>query len=89
MSAAPSGAIEPAPSCPAAVREARMWLLRDAMQEYSGLLESLAVSMGQAAWRGHNIETCVHARQARLVIIKAMEVVKELEALHADLPEGL
>ena len=72
------------PSSPTAVREADMWLLRDALSKYGDLLASLGVSLSEAAWRGHNSAVDVHVKQARLVVIDALDAAKKLAALDAE-----
>jgi len=81
---APVTISERRPPSPAAVREADMWLLRDALREYGDLLASLGVSLGEAAWRGHNSAVDVSVKQARLVVIDALDAAKKLAALDAE-----
>lgn len=75
------GVGQPQPSNPAAVREALQWGYRDALQEYAGLLESFAISLREAAFRGSDAAAKTHVMQARLVVIEAVGAVKELERL--------
>jgi hypothetical protein len=78
--------IESAAPCPAAVREARMWLQRGYLAEFAERLRSYGVSIGEGCSRGENNLTIMHVRQARLIMIDMLAVVKTLEALDADLP---
>ena len=69
---------------PAAVREALQWGYRDALREHGELLESLGVSLREAAYRGSDAMAKVYAAQARLVVIDAIGAVKELEKVNAE-----
>ena len=80
--------IERQPPSAAARREADMFTLRDAIREHGELLESFAISMQQSAWRGHNVETAIHVKNAWRVMNAARAAVKELEALAANIPES-
>ena len=68
---------------PAAVREALKWGYRDALREHGELLESLGVSLREAAYRGSDAIAKVHVAQARLVVVASISVVKELEKVNA------
>jgi len=57
-----------------------LWLKRDALAENAALIASLAISLEQSALRGHDYESEIHARQIRVVLIAAIELVKELRA---------
>jgi hypothetical protein len=74
------------PSNPAAVREALQWGYRDALREHGELLESLGVSLREAAWRGDDVTLRAHVVQARLVILEALDAVRKLERVTAELP---
>lgn len=67
----------------AAVREALQWGYRDALREHGELLESLGVSLREAAYRGSDAIAKAHVAQARLVVIASIGVVKELEKVNA------
>ena len=69
---------------PAAVREALQWGYRDALREHGELLESLGVSLREAAYRGDDVTARAHVLQARLVVIDAVGVVKDLEKVNAE-----
>ena len=66
---------------PAAVREALQWGYRDALREHGELLESLGISLREAAYRGDDVTARAHVMQARLVVIDAVSVAKALERL--------
>lgn len=68
---------------PASVREALQWGYRDALREHGELLESLGVSLREATYRGDDLTARVHVVQARLVVIAAIDVVKDLEKVNA------
>jgi hypothetical protein len=68
----------------AAIREALRWGCRDALREQGELLESLGVSLREAAYRGDDITAKAQVAQARLVVIDAVSVVKELERVNAE-----
>ena len=68
----------------AAVREALQWGYRDALREHGELLESLGVSLREAAYRGDDVTARAHVLQARLVVIDAVGVVKDLEKVNAE-----
>lgn len=74
---------------PAAVREALQWGYRDALREHGELLESLGVSLREATYRGDDVTARVHVAQARLVVIAAVGVVKDLEKVTQSLPRKL
>jgi hypothetical protein len=78
--------IERAPPCPAGVRESEMWLNRGYLTELAERLCSLGVSIAEGCFRGENIAAITHTRQARLILIDMLGIVKTLEALDADLP---
>jgi hypothetical protein len=67
--------------CPAAVRESEMWLQRQYLAECAARLESLAVSIGEACFRGSNAVAIVHTSQSRLAVISMLEVARTLESL--------
>ena len=68
----------------AAVREALQWGYRDALREHGELLESLGVSLREAAYRGDDVTARAHVLQARLVVIDAVGVVRDLEKVNAE-----
>ena len=70
----------------AAVREALQWGYRDALGEHGELLASLGVSLAEAAWRGDDVTLRAHVVQVRLVILEALDAVKKLERVTAELP---
>ena len=78
---------EPYRTDPAAVREALQWGYRDALREHGELLESLGVSLREAAFRGSDSMAKTYVTQARLVVIDALAVVKGLEKVNAGLRE--
>jgi hypothetical protein len=59
-------------------KDARRWLLRGAVEELGDLLASLGVSISEAAWRGHDAAVLVHVKQARLTLVEAIAVAKQL-----------
>lgn len=71
-------------SNPAAVREALQWGYRDALREHGELLESLGVSLREAAYRGDDVTAKAHVAQARLVVVASIGVVKDLEKVNAE-----
>jgi hypothetical protein len=68
----------------AAVREALQWGYRDALREHGELLESLGVSLREAAYRGDDVTAKTHVAQARLVVVASISVVKDLEKVNAE-----
>src|SRR5580704_8618469 len=60
--------------------------LRTALCEHGGLLESLGISITEAAYRGCDATARVHIQQARLVLIDAIAVEKELRSLNGSAP---
>ena len=75
-------------SDPSAVREALQWGYRDALREHGELLESLGVSLREAAYRGDDVTARAHVAQARLVVIDAVAVVKGLGRLRIALVQA-
>lgn len=73
---------------PAAVREALQWGYRDALREHGELLESLGISLREAAYRGDDVTSRAHVMQARLVVIDAVSVAKALERLRISLVQA-
>ncbi len=57
------------------------WLLRDALQQYGELLESLGISIREAALRGSDGALAAHVRQARLVVLAAIDACKTIEKI--------
>jgi hypothetical protein len=70
----------------AGVREDLMRTNRDGVREFAELLESVSISLSQAAYRGSDVAIGVHARQAWDVIVELRKAVKQLERLAADIP---
>lgn len=68
------------PVDPAAARESA-FLYRDAIREHGELLESLAISLREATFRGDDFLTIYYVKQARLVVINALEAAKALQRL--------
>lgn len=58
------------------------WLRRDFIGESASILESLAVSLREASFRGSDIEAGVHLRQIRAVVVATISTFKEID------PEG-
>jgi hypothetical protein len=54
------------------------WLQREFLCELSATMASLAVSLGEAAWRGDDLQSLVLTRQLRAVLIEALKLAKEL-----------
>jgi hypothetical protein len=50
----------------------------EALIEIQGLIESFARSAAEPAWRGHRLTLETHFKQARLSIIAAIQIFKEL-----------
>ena len=73
---------------PAAVREAMQWGYRDALREHGELLESLGISLREAAYRGDDALAKAHVMQARLVVIDAVAAVKALARLRISLVQA-
>lgn len=71
-----------APFSPAAKRAAQ-WLYRDALCELAALIESLASSCGEAAWRGQDGIVRAHLGDMRRVLVEAIDTLKRLETLGA------
>ena len=65
---------------PAVLREALQWGYRDALREHGELLESLGVSLREAAYRGDDVTARAHVMQARLVVIDAVAAVSGVGA---------
>ena len=63
---------------------ARRWLLRNAISEHGALLESLGIGIGEATWRGDDRTVATHVKQARLVVIAAIQTVNDLAALDGE-----
>jgi hypothetical protein len=80
------GCLEPARHPPnlAAVREALQWGYRDALREHGELLESLGISLREAAFRGDDVTAKAHVAQARLVVLAAIDAAKDLERVGAE-----
>jgi hypothetical protein len=55
------------------------WLRRDFIGERASILESLAVSLREACFRGSDIEAGVHLRQIRAVVVSAISEFKEID----------
>jgi hypothetical protein len=71
-----------ASSDPAAIREALQWGYRDALREHGELLESLGISLREAAFRGDDVTAKAHVMQSRAVILQAIEAVKGLSRVN-------
>jgi 3-deoxy-D-manno-octulosonate 8-phosphate phosphatase KdsC-like HAD superfamily phosphatase len=71
---------------PLAVREALQWGYRDALREHGELLESLGISLREAAYRGDDVTARSHVMQARAVLLDAIDAVKELAKVSAKIP---
>jgi hypothetical protein len=69
-----------APPSPQA-RAALQWGYRDALQECGDLLASLGLSIRESAYQGRDALAGAHLREARLVLIEAIRVFRELESL--------
>ena len=54
------------------------WLNLDAIREMAEIIESLAVSLRLAAWRGSPEACGVHLIQMRLALIEAIRTFKEI-----------
>jgi hypothetical protein len=61
---------------------------RDALREYGELLESLGVSIREAAFRGQDGLLRRHMEDARRVLREAGAVLKDLEAAGATAADG-
>jgi|BarGraIncu00222A_1022003.scaffolds.fasta_scaffold43945_2 hypothetical protein len=70
------------PRDPTAVSRSHRALLRDALRQHGDLLESLGVSIAEAAWRESDGVLKLHIQQVRLVVIDAIAVEKELSAIN-------
>lgn len=57
------------------------WLRRDMIAECAAIIGSLAVSIGEAAWRGSDSVIGIHIDQMRAV-------AREMVATYRDLAEG-
>lgn len=66
-------------------RAALQWGYRDALQQHADLLASLGVSLREAAYQGRDALAGAHLREARLVVIEAIRMFKELESV-GELP---
>jgi hypothetical protein len=62
-------------------RAALQWGYREALQEHGDLLASLGVSLREAAYQGRDVLAGAHIREARLVVIEAVRVFRQLESL--------
>jgi hypothetical protein len=62
---------------------ALQWGYRDALREHGELLESLGVSIHEAAFRGQDGLIRRHMEDARRVLREAGDVLKDLEAAGA------
>jgi hypothetical protein len=63
---------------PQASGEAREWLYRDAVAEYAAILESLSVSLREAAYRGADALAEAHMRQIIETTKATAATVREL-----------
>ena len=63
------------------VRAAMQRGCREALQQHGDLLASLALSLREAAYQGRDELAGAHLGEARLVLIEAIRVFRELEAL--------
>lgn len=70
------------PLLSAAAREALQWGCRDALREHGELIESLGISIREAAFRGDDALTKMHVAQARLVVIDALDAIKKLNSVN-------
>ena len=61
---------------------ALQWGCREALQPHGDLLASLGLSLREAAYQGRDALAGAHLREARLVLIEAIRVFKELEELN-------
>ncbi len=59
-----------------------LWLQRQYLVECAALIESLGVSLGEAAFRGSDNQSEVLLRQIRLVLLEAIGICKALTAAH-------
>jgi hypothetical protein len=55
-----------------------LWLNLDAIREMAEMIESLAISLRLAAWRGSPEACGVHLIQLRLALIEAIGTFKEI-----------
>ena len=60
----------------------------DALLELCELLSSYARCAAEAAWRGDKVTLGVHLRQARLVLIEALQTFRELRPEHTETGGG-
>ena len=69
-------------------RRALRWGYRDALGECGEAIISLGVSISEAACRGTDSLIALHVRQARLVLLEAIDAIKHLDALNAEESEA-
>jgi hypothetical protein len=56
--------------------KAVIWLRRDSLRELAELMESYAVSLREAAWRGSDANVGATLQQLRLVLLEAIRVYR-------------
>jgi hypothetical protein len=76
------------PASPAALRAALQWGYREALHAHGGLLESLGVSIREAAFRGQDGLIRRHMEDVRRVLRDVGVVLKDLEAVDATAAGG-
>ena len=69
-----------APLVSQSVAEDLAWLKRDAIIQCAEILESLAISLREAAWRGSDVTIETTLLQQRETLIEAIQIHKGVEA---------